>query len=207
MLKMVGSRKFILVQLPEPLDSKSTEQKTAAEYCKANGIVLNISALSQERLRRVVKDISDREGKKLDLGFKVFKLSESSFKVWKGNVEEIKNLEEQLFDHVDHVKKDRTQEDILYELLLKSGFSLTARMEKIRLADKDVFSIEDGVMLICLDKQLTQDVIEAMANSKPRRVICLDEGFKNNDQLKANAVQLFKSCVQEEEREIVFSTV
>lgn len=202
-----GSRKFILVQLPEPLDPKSKEQKTAAEYCKANKIPLNISALCQERIRRVVKDLSDEEGKNLDLGFKVFKLSESNFKVWEGNVEEISNLEERLFDHINHVKKDRTQEDILYELLLKSGFSLVARIEKIRLADKDVFSIEDGAMLICLDKELTQGVIEAMANFKPRRVICLDEGFKNNDQLKANAVQIFKSCVREEEREIVFSTV
>ena len=201
-----GNRKFILVQLPGPLDPESKEQKTAAEYCKANKIPLNISALCQERVRRVVKDVSDQEGKELGLGFKVFKLSESNFKVWESNAEKI-NLEEKLFDHVDHVKKDRTQEDVLYELLLKSGFPLTVRIEKVRLADKDVFSIEDGVMLVCLDKELTQDVIEAMAASKPRRVICLDEGFKNNDQLKVNVVQFFKSCVQEEEREIVFSTV
>ena len=142
-----------------------------------------------------------------DLGFKVFRLSKSNFKIWEGNVEKIANIEEQLFDHVDNIKNDSTQEDILYELLLKSGFPLTVKTKKIQLAGKTVFSVEDGAMLICLDKEPTQDVIEAMANSKPRRVICLNEGFKNNDQLKANAVQLFKSCVQKEEREIVFSTV
>ena len=116
-------------------------------------------------------------------------------------------LKSKLLDYVDNIKNDSTQDDILYELLLKSGFPLTVKTDKIQLAGKTVFSVKNGAMLICLDKELTQDVIEAMANSKPQRVICLDAGFKNNDQLKANAVQLFKSCVQEEEREVVFLTV
>ena len=210
-----GNRRFINVQIPEKLDNTKKEHTTALSLGYKT-----IADIGKDRIRKAAESIAQEQNKKLnlnrrlteggkgiDLGFKVFKLSVSNFKVWEGNVEKIANIEEQLFDHIDHIKKDRTQEDILYELLLKSGFSLTARIEKIRLADKDVFSIEDGVMLICLDKELTQDVIEAMATSKSRRVICLDEGFKNNDQLKANAVQLFKSCVQEEEREIVFSTV
>jgi adenine-specific DNA-methyltransferase len=210
-----GKRKFILVQLPEALDLKSTEQKTAAEYCKANGIPLNISALSQERIRRAAKKIAEKQDKELDLngngnldlGFKVFKLSRSNFNVWEGDVEKIKNLEEQLSLHVDHIDGSSTPEDILYELLLKAGFPLTTSLKKTQMAGKDVFSIEDGAMLICLDKDLTAEVIDAMAEANPVHVICLDEGFKGNDQLKTNAVQTFKARAQEEETEIVFQTV
>lgn len=200
-----------MVQIPENLDPDNRDQVDMVEFCKDLNLPPNISTLSKERIRlaakRNRKELNVDVNENPDLGFKVFRLSKSNFKIWEGNVEKIANIEEQLFDHVDNIKNDSTQEDILYELLLKSGFPLTVKTKKIQLAGKTVFSVEDGAMLICLDKELTQDVIEAMANSKPRRVICLDEGFKNNDQLKANAVQLFKSCVQKEEREIVFSTV
>ena len=97
--------------------------------------------------------------------------------------------------------------DILYELLLKSGFPLTTKVEKLNIAGKEVYSIEEGALLICLEKELTQALIDALAETNPLQVICLDEGFKGNDQLKANAVQTFKARAQAEESEIVFKTV
>ena len=84
------------------------------------------------------------------------------------------------------------QEAILFELLLKSGFELTTPIEAVTLADKTVYSIADGALLICLEKQLTHDLIKAMAEREPMRVVCLDEGFQNNDQLKTNAVLIMK---------------
>ena len=71
-------------------------------------------------------------------------------------------------------------------LLLKSGFSLTTKINKVQMAGS-LFH-RDGSMLICLDNSLNNKVIDAMAEIKPRQVICLDEGFRGNDQLKANAV-------------------
>ena len=62
-------------------------------------------------------------------------------------------------------------------------------------------------LLICLEKEITSELIDAMAEANPLQVICLDEGFNGNDQLKANAVQTFKARVQSEESEIVFRTV
>jgi len=87
------------------------------------------------------------------------------------------------------------QEAILYELLLKSGFQLTTPIEKLTLAGLTVFSIAEGQLLICLEKELTHELITAMAEMQPTRVICLDEGFKgeNADALKTNAVQIMKS--------------
>ena len=84
---------------------------------------------------------------------------------------------------------------------------MTAPIENRTLAGKEVFSIADGALLICLDKQLTQEVIDAMADMEPSRVICLDAGFQGNDQLKANAVQTFKARARNRETAIEFRTV
>ena len=131
---------------------------------------------------------------KQDRGFKVFKLQSSNFKAW--NSEQPNNEAEfakQLTLHVDHLVAGRSQEDVLYELLLKSGFPLDTPIEKLTLADKTVFSIAEGMMLVCLEHELTLDVLKAMADKKPERVVCLDAGFANNDQLKTNAVQTMKA--------------
>jgi len=132
---------------------------------------------------------------KLDLGLKVFELNRSNFKIWDvdSTSTDKKSLEKQLELHIDHIDPKSSQEDILYEILLKAGFELTTKIEKIDLSKKTVYSIEDGAMFICLEKELTKNVIKAMADKSPSRVICLDEGFSGNDQLKTNAVQIMKS--------------
>ena len=185
-------RKFILVQLPEPTENK--EFPTIAEITK-------------ERVRRVVKKLNEEEADQLplngkqDRGFRVFKLGESNFKGWDASVPKDRVvLEEQLVLHIDHIRDGRTSDDILYEILLKSGFPLTISVEKIELEGKSVYSVASGGMLICLENVLTLEVIRAMAEMKPQRVVCLDAGFAE-DQLKANAVQIFKT------KDVVFKTV
>jgi adenine-specific DNA-methyltransferase len=109
--------------------------------------------------------------------------------------------------HVDHLSPASSAEDVLYELLLKAGFSLTTNVEAVEAAGQEVFSVENGALLICLEKEITPALVDALAEANPLQVICLDEGFKGNDQLKANAVQTFKARAQAEESEIVFKTV
>jgi adenine-specific DNA-methyltransferase len=99
----------------------------------------------------------------------------------------------QLELHVDHIRDGRTPDDLLCEILLKSGFPLTTPVETIQLAGKTVHSVAAGMLLICLERELALELIRAMAEKKPERIVCLDEGFAGNDQLKANAVQLFKT--------------
>jgi adenine-specific DNA-methyltransferase len=94
---------------------------------------------------------------------------------------------------VDHIRDGRAAEDLLYEILLKSGFPLAIPMEKLTLAGTTVYSVAGGVLFICLERALTLETIRAMAEKKPERVVCLDAGFAGNDQLKANAVQIFKT--------------
>lgn len=180
-----GQRKFILVQLPEPTDRPTF--KTIADIAK-------------ERTRRVIEKIkqefkNNTVMKSFDLGFKVFKLDESNFKPWQTDlpINDTKPLVQQLELHVSHIRPGRSADDILYEILFKSGFPLTTKVEKLKLAAKEVYSIAGGSMLLCLEESLTHEVIKAMADLKPERVICLDESFAGNDQLKTNAVQTMKA--------------
>lgn len=189
-----GHRKFILVQLPEPTENKDFP---------------TIAEITKERVRRVIQKLKAEEAGQLplgnakqDRGFRVFKLSESNFKGWDTSTpKDGVALAQQLELHIDHIREGRTSEHILYEILLKSGFPLTMPVEKIGLEGKSVYSVAGGGMLICLEKELSLEVIRAMAEKKPQRVICLDLGFAGNDQLKANAVQIFKT------KEVVFKTV
>jgi adenine-specific DNA-methyltransferase len=183
-------RNFILVQLPFDVDDNSEAKKMGFE---------RISDLSAERLKRVInkfeKDQSLFKSEK-SFGFKYFTLSNSNFKIWDSALEkEPEVIQAKLFEHIQHISPEAEQEAILYELLLKSGFELTTPIEKLTLAGLTVFSIAEGQLLICLEKELTHDCIKAMAEMQPTRVICLDEGFKgeNADALKTNAVQIMKS--------------
>lgn len=202
----LGKRKYICIQLPEKTDEKSEAFKAGYK---------TIADLSKERIRRTVTKIKNEivtiaknkesqlnfeanteNNSMIDLGFKVFKLSKSNFKIWDNTLEkEPETIQAKLFEHIQHISPEAEQETILYELLLKSGFGLTTPIEKLTLAGLTVFSIAEGQLLISLEKELTYDCIKAMADMQPTRVICLDEGFKgeNADALKTNAVQIMKS--------------
>jgi adenine-specific DNA-methyltransferase len=213
------NRKFIMVQLPEPCDEES-------EACKAG--YKTVADIGKERIRRVIRKIEEEQAAKandpqmqlpgleeerpqLDLGFKVFKLDRSNFRVWDGTDPEmpIEKLVEQLTLHADHINAEASQEDILYELLLKAGYPLTSIVEKMEMAGKTVYSIAEGALLICLEDEITRELIDAAAEAEPVQFICLDRGFKGNDQLKANAVQTFAARNQgrDKEKQIVFRTV
>jgi adenine-specific DNA-methyltransferase len=189
--------KFVCIQLPEKTEPSDDAYKEG---------FTTIAEISKERIRRAITKIKENDLKSeelfkaditnVDLGFKVFKLSKSNFKIWDSTLEkEPEVIQAKLFEHIQHISPEAEQEAILYELLLKSGFELTTPIEKLTLAGLTVFSIAEGQLLICLEKELTHDCIKAMAEMQPTRVICLDEGFKgeNADALKTNAVQIMKS--------------
>lgn len=201
-----GDRRFLLTQLPEKISDESEMHK--ADF-------RTVSDIGKERIHRVVKSISaknedelDLDGRsEIDLGLMVFRLDRSNFKTWEGDAGSFDKSGKQLEMHVDHLSPESSAEDVLYELLLKAGFPLTTKVKQLTLAGKQVFSIEDGALLICLEKEITPELIDALAEAEPLQVICLDAAFNGNDQLKANAVQTFKARAQAEESEIVFRTV
>ena len=193
-----GNRKFILVQLPEP-----TEQKDFP----------TIADITKERVRRVIKKLSAAEAEKqdaaasqlklggtapvreLDLGFKVFKLGSSNFKVWDAATapKDGAALAEQLKLMAHNVEDGRPDDALLYELVLKSNLPLTSKIIAGKIGDQSFYDVADGALVICLARKLTQTTLRGLMARKPKGVICLDIAFAGNDQLKANTVLEMKS--------------
>ncbi len=183
-----GTRKFIMVQLPEKCDEKSEAFKAGYK---------TIAEIGKERIRRVIRKIKDSENGKLpiaktkqDLGFKVFKLQVSNFKIWRGdNIKNGKQLEKHMQLHLDSIKKDATKENMLFELLLKSGRNLNSAIENAN----DYYRINDGEMIIALSR-IDEKIVDTILEDKPQVFITLDRLFKNNDQLKTNTLLQMKDA-------------
>ena len=154
--------RFILVQLPEPLDPDNKDQKVAAAVCDELQKPRNIAELTKERLRRAAKKIKNENPMFAgDVGFRVFKLDTSNIRAWAPDRDD---LERTLLTHLDHIKADRSENDILYELLLKLGFDLCVPIETRTIAGKLVRSIGAGTLIACLDDKIDGDDIETLAH-------------------------------------------
>jgi adenine-specific DNA-methyltransferase len=151
----------VLVQLPEPLDLDDETQKAAAEFCDQLGKSRTIAELTKERLRRAGKLIRQENPMFAgDLGFRVFKLASSNIRLWEPDRSD---LAQSLEAAVEHLKTDRTESDILFELLLKLGLNLTVPIEQKTFAGHQVYSIGAGTLLVCLSKAIAGKEVEALA--------------------------------------------
>ena len=141
-----GNRKFILVELPEPIEE--SEYSTTSKLCIA-------------RVRNVVAGT--------DYGFRVFKLSLSNFLSWdvSSSMDNAEELARQLKIFVDNVRPGRSQQDLLYELILKSGLPLTSPVEKIDVHGQVVFSIASGTLLICLESTILEETLKGIVKLNP----------------------------------------
>jgi adenine-specific DNA-methyltransferase len=156
-----GNRRFVIVQLPEPLDLDKKEQKVAASFCDLIGKPRTIAELTKERLRRAgTKVKSDNPMFAGDTGFRVFKLDTSNIRAWNPDRD---NLEKTLLDHEEHILPGRTEADIVYELLLKLGLDLCVPIESRTIASKTAGAIGGGVLLACLAERITTKDVEALA--------------------------------------------
>lgn len=184
--------KFICVQLPQMTDPNTDEYKAGFK---------TISEITKERIRRAGDKIksemqaepSGNNGNNLDIGFRVFKLDSSNINAWDGSV---KDFEQNLLSAAENIKPDRTEEDVLYEILLKSGLDLAQPIEEKKIAGKKVFNIGLGALFICLANKLDTSVAEGIGKWKQElepstcRVIFKDTGF--NDVEKTNSIQILK---------------
>lgn len=186
--------RFILVQLPEQLDEAKAEQKQSAEYCKTLGRPANIAELTKERLRRAAASVK-AGGPEFDsdLGFRVYRLAPSNIVAWEP---ESSDLEGTLLANTEHLVPGRTEQDVLYELLLKLGLDLCVPIEKKDIGGKALHSIGGGALIVCLADGLTKDTVETVANgivawrkelapAVDTRVVFKDSGFAD-DVAKAN---------------------
>jgi adenine-specific DNA-methyltransferase len=142
-----------------------------------------------------------------DIGFRKLELRESNFTSWRSTVKDVNELQVNLDLSIDNVDPTATQLDLLFEIVSKAGFLLSEQITKTIISQKTVYSISQGALLICLEEQLTAELIDAVIEKEPTQFICLDKGFQGNDQLKANTAQAFKARSQDSEAEMVFKVV
>ena len=197
-----GSRRYILVQLPEPLDPCNKDQKSAAEFCDKLGKPLNIAELTKERLRRTAKKINDEKPMFAgDLGFRVFRLDSSNIRTWDPDRDD---LEGSLIASVEHLKEGRSELDVFYELLLKLGLDLCVPIETRTVVGKDIRAVGGGVLLVCLVETITADEVESLAQgiidwreslAPAGNTTCVfrDSAFAD-DVAKTNMVAILEQC-------------
>jgi adenine-specific DNA-methyltransferase len=177
-----GNRKFICVQLPEKTDENSEAYKAGYQ---------TVAEIGKERIRRVIQKIKEEASHELpfqesiDLGFKVFKLNPSNFKLWRGDIQTEAELTRQLEAFIDPVKAHAEEEHQLWELLIKAGKPLTVSIETKEIEDIPVYVIDDADLVITL-RGISQKIIDEVRTLKPKAFLCLDRLFHNDDQLKTN---------------------
>ncbi len=169
----------ISVQLDEPCDEASEAKKTGFH---------TIADIARERIRRAGKKIKKETGKKIDYGFKAFRLEESNFKIWRNDVGDADALAKQMEMFIDNVKKDSTQENILCELMLKTGLDLNTPTEKVEHKAGTYFKLSGGKLIVCIQEGITEALADKVLAEKPEKFICLDKAFGGNDQLKTNVL-------------------
>ena len=204
---------FLCVQLPEPTEREdyATIADIAFERIKL--------AIEQSREKHEAKETANsqllnamkEEVIEPDFGVRKFVLDKSSFTSWQSDSTEstVEELETQLELAVDHICPGATTEEILFELLLKAGRELNQKIEERKLVGGTLFSIEEDSVVICLEDEITQELLDEVVKLEPIQFICLDKAFQGNDQLKANAVQTFSAHNHGRDKadQIIFRTV
>jgi len=189
-----GTRQWIQVQLPEPTADGSAAREEGYQ---------TISALARKRLELAGNAIGGAASGQLslqeaplDLGFRSYALTDTSFSKWRLSSDiEADKLEQHLLDLRDSAADDATADDLLTEILLKQGYSLTEDIAIAEIAGLGVRSVGDGLVLAYLNEHVkpTLDQLRALVDEEPQRLIVLEDAFQGDDELKTNLAQLCKS--------------
>ena len=179
-----GKRKFIMVQLPEETDEKSEARKAGYE---------NICEIGKERIRRAGKKIKEEHpdaADKLDTGFRVLKLDSSNMKdVYYNPSDYNQDMIEAL---ESNIKDDRSNEDLLFQVMLDLGELLSSDIKEINIQGKKVFNVGDGNIVACFDEDITNEVLTEIAKMQPFYAIFRDSSL-SNDSVVTNFEQIFKT--------------
>ena len=184
--------KFILVQLPEEVSETKKEQgyKTICE-------------IGEERIRRAGKKIKEESPlttQNLDTGFRVFRLADSNFEEVKKAPAEYNQSQLDLF--LNNVKSDRTDLDLLFGAMLNWGVQLSLSMTSEEVDGKMIYSVNDGDLVACFAEDITENIVKAMADKQPLRVLFRDSCFARDD-AKINVFETLKQLLDWSEEEAI----
>jgi len=188
-LENQGHRKFIMVQLPEMIDEKNEAYKAGYK---------TICDIGEERIRRagalIEKEAEEKKQNVPDTGFKVFRLDSSNIKRWNPDK---KDLAQSLWDYVDNFVEGRTEEDVVYEIMLKTGIDLSCPVDKLERNGHTIYSIGMGALFICLDDHVNEDVAKVLTalhkelSPETWKVVFRDNAF-DRDADKTNVREMLK---------------
>lgn len=179
-----GTRKFILIQLPEETDENSVASQ--AGYS-------NICEIGKERIRRAGKLILEENPKlkdKLDTGFRVLRVDTSNMQDVYYNPTVYQ--QEMLSELEDNIKPVRTPEDLLFQVMLDLGVLLSSKIEELNIHGKKVFNVADGYLYACFDNDVTSEVITEIAKKQPYYAVFRDSSLAN-DSVVTNFEQIFET--------------
>lgn len=179
-----GKRKFIMVQLQEECAENSEAYKAGYK---------NICEIGKERIRRAGKKIKEENPlttQDLDIGFRVLKCDSSNMEDVYFTPKEYMDKQQSLF--VDNIKKDRNDEDLLFDAMLKLDTPLSSKIEKISIAGKTVYNVAQGHLMACFDKNVTDEVITAIAKEMPSYFVMRDSS-QADDSVAINFEQIFNT--------------
>lgn len=187
-----GSRKFIMVQIPEPTPMDSVAREMGFE---------SISDLSAERIDLAGLALAESDGaldfgRSFDTGFRRFSLSDTNFEKWRTPSDvSVEDLEDLLFDLKDNANDAANSEEFLWEVLIKRGFALSTPVERRIVANLDLFSVGNGLLWAYLDEKVkpTLDELQQVISIGLAQLVILEDAFQGDDQLKTNLAQLCKS--------------
>lgn len=189
-----GSRKFIMVQLPEETDAMSDAYKAGYK---------TICEIGKERIRRAgakIKEENPLGTMDLDVGFRVLKCDTTNMKNVYYHPDE---YNANLFDMLeDNIKEDRTPEDLLFQVMLDLGVLLSSKIEQTEIAGKKVFNVADNFLIACFDANVTEETITAIAKQQPYYFVMRDSSLAN-DSVAANFDQIFATYSPDTVRKVL----
>ena len=189
-----GHRKFILVQLPEMTAEKSEARKAGYE---------TICDIGEERIRRAGKKIREESpltAGSLDTGFRVFRVDSTNMEDVYYRPQNYKQGQMELF--ASNIKPDRTPEDLLFQVMLDLGVLLSSKIEETTIDGKKVFSVADGYLIACFDKDVTDETVKAIAKQHPFYAVFRDAGIAS-DSVMTNFEQIFETCSPKTQRKVL----
>lgn len=189
-----GNRKFIMVQIPEETPEDSEARKAGYK---------TIPEVAKERIRRAGKKIKEESPlttADLDTGFRVFRLDEGNYEDVKRSPKEFKQDQLDLF--LNNIKTDRNDLDLLFGCMLDWGVQLSLPMTQEVVGGKTIYTVNDGDLVACFAENVSEDVVKAMAEKMPLRVIFRDSCFAQ-DADKINIYETFKQKLDWSDQEVV----
>lgn len=172
---------YIAVQYPEKCAEKS--EATQAGFN-------NICEIGEERIRRAGKKIQENNSQKLDIGFRVFRIDSSNMNDVYYNPD---FLSKDILDNLaDNIKSDRSNEDLLFQIMMECGIELSAKIDTAQIDNKTVFSIDDGYMIVCIDPDINDNIMVDIAKKQPRYAVFRDCSMAS-DSIAINCSEIFKT--------------